>query len=340
MVAARSVLFKFFHLYPIRHSIPFFLLLLTGVSACAPASAPPDLTPVSVQLSWLHQAQFAGLYAAEQQGYYADEGLDVSFVEGGPEVDFISPVADGRAQFGMAQPADLILARAAGKPVRAITVIFQRSPVVFIALADSGISRPKDFAGKKIRTAVTLDQTLRALMARQGIRPDQYETVYLPSDVEQFAAGDIPVWGGFVNVFVLEVQRAGHEIKIISPDDYGLHFYGDVLITTDELIRDRPDLVRGFLRATLKGWAYALENPDQVGGMVQDYKPDANADLETDKMIASIPLVNPGETSIGWMSPEAWKTMTQTLRDQGALKGPLDLEDVYTTQFLEEIYSK
>jgi NitT/TauT family transport system substrate-binding protein len=318
----------------------FVLLPLSLVSACSAAASEPDLTPVTVQLSWTHQAEFAGFYAAEEQGYFKDEGLKVTFLEGGPEVDSIKPVADGQAQFGIAQPADLILARAEGKPVRSIAVIFRRSPIVFISLQDSGILRPQDFIGKKIRTAVTVDQTLRAIMARQGIAQDQFERVYLPSDIKQFASGDVPVWGGFINVFVLEVQKAGYKINIISPDDYGIHFYGDTLITTDAMIQKNPDLVQRFMQAALRGWTYALENPESIGAYIKKYNPDANAELESDKMTASIPLINTGEDHVGWMKPETWKAMAQTLRTQGDLKKPLRVEDVYTMQFLEEMYGK
>lgn len=314
--------------------------LLVGLGACSPIAAAPALTPVTVQLSWSHQAEFAGLYAAEQQGYFAEEGLKVSFIEGGPEVDFIAPVANGKAQFGVAQPADLILARADGKPVRSIAVIFRRSPIVFFSLAGSGIKRPKDFIGKRIRTVVTIDQTLRALMMKEGIAADQYRTVNLPSDIKQFASGEVPVWGGYVNVFALEVQKAGYKINIISPDDYRIHFYGDVLITTDKMIREKPDLVQRFTRATLKGWTYAVENPEEIGAFVQKYKQDASPSLETDKMIASIPLVNTGEDVIGWMKPEIWAGMAETLSAQGALKSPVNVKDVYTMKFLEEIYNK
>jgi len=317
------------------------LILAMGLSACRPAAPPaPALMPITVQLSFLHQAEFAGFYAAEHQGYFAAEGLQVSFLEGGPEVDFIAPVVDGKAQFGVAQPADLILARAAGKPVRSIAVIYRRNPIVFFALADSGITRPQDFVGKKIRSALTVDQTLRAMMARVSIRPDQYETVYLPSDVSLFASGEVPVWAGFVNGFVLEVQRAGYEINLIYPDDYGIHFYGDVLITTDDLIAKDPDLVQRFTRAALKGWTYVVENPATIGAFVQKYKLDANAELESDKMTASLPLVNTGEDFIGWMRPEVWAGMEKTLREQGVLTNTLDVEQVYTLQFLDEIYGK
>lgn len=318
------------------------LLMLTVLmlSSCSQATAARELEPVTVQLSWVYQAEFAGLYAAEQNGYFAEEGLDVSFIEGGPEVDFITPVVEGTAQFGIAQPADLILARADGKPVRSIAVIYRRSPIVFFALADSGISRPQDFVGKQIRSAGTTDWTLRALTNKVGIAPEQYETVYLPSDLDRFASGDIPVWSGFINVFTLEVQRAGYEVNIIFPDDYGIHFYGDILITTDELIQKNPDLVQRFVRATLRGWTYAVENPNAVGVLVQKYNPQADAELENARMTASIPLVNTGEDFIGWMKPEVWAGMEKTLREQNVLTLPLHVEDVYTLQFLEEIYNQ
>lgn len=318
------------------------LLVLVGllVSACSQSPAAQELEQVTVQLSWLHQAEFAGLYAAEQQGYFAEEGLDVNFLEGGPEVDFMTPVMNGTAQFGISQPADLILARASGKPVRSVAVIYRRSPIVFFALADSGISRPQDFVGKRIRSATTIDWTLQAMMSKVGITPDQYETVYLSSDVNQFASGDVPIWAGFINVFTLQVQRAGYDINIIFPDDYGIHFYGDTLITTDDLIENNPELVQRFVRATLRGWTYAVENPNAVGAFVQQYNPQADASLEIEIMTASIPLVNTGEDFIGWMKPEVWVQMEQTLREQQVLTMPLDPEDVYTMQFLEEVYDR
>jgi len=177
-------------------------------------------------------------------------------------------------------------------------------------------------------------------MTKVGIEPNQYETVSLPSDIEQFASGDVPVWGAYINVFAFEVQSAGYEINITSPDDYGIHFYGDILIRTDDFITKHPATVRHFLLTTLKGWKYALEHPEMIGSFVQNYQPDADPDLEVDKMIRTLPLVNTGEEDIGWMNAERWKTMEDTLREQGALTGPLDIEQVYTMQFLKEIYGK
>ena len=321
------------------------LLVLTslafGLIGCKTVATPKQtLIPVTVQLSWTHQAEFSGLYAAEQRGYFAEEGLQVSFVEGGPQINFISPVVNGTAQFGVAQPADVILARAEGRLVRSFAAIYRRSPIVFFASADSGITRPQDFVGKKIRSTLTVDQTLRAMMSRVGVSPNQYEIEYLPSDVSLLASGKVDVWSGFVNVFVLDVQRAGYDVNIIYPDDYGIHFYGDVLITTDDLIAQNPDLVSRFTQATLKGWTYAVENPASIGTFVKEYNPQVDPETEIENMTASIPLVNTGEDFIGWMEPKIWAGMEMTLREQDVLTKALDADQVYTMQFLEEIYGK
>ena len=101
--------------------ILIFLILsvILVLSACTPAKAPAALTPITVQLQWTHQAEFAGLYAADQNGYYADEGLKVTFLEGGSTVDNLATVINGQAQFGTASAEQLISAKAEGKPLRA-----------------------------------------------------------------------------------------------------------------------------------------------------------------------------------------------------------------------------
>lgn len=310
-----------------------------AITACAPASAPtPPLTPITVQLTWTHQAQFAGLYAADQKGYYAAEGLAVTFVEGGPGVDKLLPVLDGTAQFGIAGADELILARVQGLPVKAIAVDYRRSPVVFFSLADSGITRPQDFAGKTIRVTANLTASLHAMTTMVGVSPDQYTEITLPSSVEAFASGEVPVWGGFLDGLAIAAERAGYDVNIIYPDDYGVHFYGDTLWSSEDFIAQNPDIVRRFLRATLQGWTYAIEHPEETGNLVAAYAPNADIALENERMAIMLPLVNTGEDYIGWMKPEIWAAMEATLREQGMITQPLDVTRVYTLQFLQEIY--
>ena len=147
------------------------LIWLSTLFACTSPQKPTP-TPLTMQLQWTHQAEFAGFYAAEANQYYADEGLAVTLVEGGPDVDNIAPVVNGRAQFSIGSGEQLILARAAGKSLRAVATIYRRSPTVFFSLASSGITRPQDFAGKTIRTPANMAATLHAMTARVGVAPN------------------------------------------------------------------------------------------------------------------------------------------------------------------------
>ena len=322
-----------------RHLLIGLLGISIGLSACAPATSPTSgPTPVVVQLSWTHQAQFGGFYAADQNGDYAQANLAVSFREGGPSVDVLTPVLDGTAQFGVANADALIIARSQGQPVRAIATIYRRSPAVFMALASSGIVRPQDFVGKMVELGRRGLPLLHTLMSRVGVRPDQYTTVDSTSDLTPFFSGAVQVRSVFLTNEVLTARAAGYQLNLIFPDDYGIHFYADTLFTTDDLIARDPELVQRFLRATLPGWTYAAENPTAIGSLVCHYKSDADVAHENAFMTASLPLINAGEDHIGWMRPEIWAGMETTLREQGVITQSLDVTQVYTLRFLTEIY--
>ena len=311
---------------------------MMGLFGCDDRPLPASLTPVTVQLSWLHQAQFAGLYAAEQNGDYAAAGLSVTLVEGGPALQSVTAVMDKSAQFGIAAADQLLLWRADGQPVRAIATIYRRSPRVYIALADSGITRPQDFVGKVISVNRNGRPLLDAMMANLDIAPDQYTVVESKPGLDQFYSGEVQVRSVFLINEVIAARKARHDINVIYPDDYRLHFYGDTVFTSDELIATNPDLVQRFLQASLQGWIYALENPTEIGSLVAHHRPQADPAFETEKMVASLPLINTGEDFIGWMKPEVWASMEHTLREQNILTEPITANDAYTLQFLQHIY--
>lgn len=319
-------------------SLALAILIQTG---CSPKNTPTTvLTPVAVQLRWTHQAQSAGFYMADQNGYYAEEGLKVSFIEGSASTDFIAPVLDGTAQFGITNPESLITARAAGKPVCAIAAIFRRNPAVLISLAKSGITRPQDLAGKIIQIGPAGVPRLHALLSKFGIEPGQYTVQNPTSDLEALYSGLVDVRGGNLTNEVITAEAAGYKINLIFYDDYGIHFFADTIFTTDELIQNDPDLVLRFLRATLKGWTYAVENPQEVGAMVLKYNPKADGSLENQKMVTSLPLINTGEDEIGWMKATEWAAVEKILRENDVITQPVDVSDLYTMQFLKAIYGK
>jgi NitT/TauT family transport system substrate-binding protein len=313
-------------------------MLLFLISACASGvTSAPETTPVTLQMGTTHRASYAGFYAAEQNGNYAQEGLDVTFIEGTPDVDPALAVLDGTAHFGIAGASTLILAQADGQPLRALAMLLRRDPVVYFSLADSGITHLEDFVGKRVYVNVRGRARLYTMLARLGINPDEIIEVN-SGDFTALYTGDIDVASGNITRDVLSAQQAGYSVNIIFPDNYGVHFYSTTLFATDDYITANSDVVMRFVRATLQGWTYVVENPQSVGPMVIQYNPEADSAFETASMVASLPYINTGEDYIGWMKPELWEGMAQTMRDEGVLTGPLDITDVYTMEFVQQIY--
>ena len=214
-----------------------FITLLVGACQSKDTAPPPD--EVTVQLKWLHQAQFAGLYAAVTQGYYAEENIKVAFIPGGATADLIGSVVMGGADFGISAADLLLIARAVGNPVLAIATIYRRNPLVYFSLPESGITRPEDFIGKTIRVTKSQQVIFDALMAKVKARPDQYVISREPG-LDPFYAGEIQVSNGYLINEVITAKEKGIKLNIIYPGDYGVHFYSDTIFTTDELSSSNP----------------------------------------------------------------------------------------------------
>ena len=208
-----------------------------------------------------------------------------------------------------------------------------------MALAASGIITPADFAGKTIEVSRAGRAGVDLIAASAGLHPGQYTLVDTGPDLARFYSGQVHVRSVFVTNEVLTAKAAGYQLNLIYPDDYGIHFYADTLFATDNLLARQPDLALRFLRATLKGWTYAVENAQLVAPMVAKLMPAADAAHESAFMLASLPLINTGEDHIGWMKPEIWTGMEKTMRVQGVLSATLDITQVYTLQFLKQIYA-
>jgi NitT/TauT family transport system substrate-binding protein len=319
------------------------LLAMAVLAACGPQEVkkPPD--EVTVQLAWTHEALFAGFYAADQQGYYAAEGLEVTLLpRPGPGADTIAVVMDGTAAFGVDYGAGLVISRSQDQPTTAIATIYRRHPLAFITLAGSGITRPHDFPGHTIRTLVPGSSAVafEAMMARLGLDSDSVEQVDVGFDLSPFFAGELDIWPAFMNSTVLTAREQGYQVNLILPEDYGVHLYGYTLFTTEQLIRENPDLVLRFLRATLQGWQWAVENPEEAGPLALKYDPELDAAHQVAVMEASVPLIHTGEDQIGWMRAEVWEGMHDILLEQGLLDEPLDVDEVYTMEFLQKVYGR
>jgi NitT/TauT family transport system substrate-binding protein len=320
--------------------IATFLFIVVYLTACAPTTTPTLApTPITIQLKWVNQAQFAGFYVAADKGYYTEENINIKFSPGGTGINIIDEITSGRAQFGITDADQIILARDAGKPVKAIATIYRRNPFVVVTLPESGITTPADLIGKTINIGGTDGLVeFKAMMSKLKLDINKVNIIPYTYDLQPFYTGQIDATPAIAAGSLIGILKQRPDANLIWAEDYGIHFYSDTLFTTDQMIDENPDLVLRFLRATLKGQQYAIENPDEAAQISLHYAKDPTLAVQHDMMIASIPFINTGEDHIGWMKPEIWSGMEQTLNEQGLLAAPLDISQVYTMQFLQEIY--
>ncbi|MHA1444951.1 MAG: ABC transporter substrate-binding protein, partial [Candidatus Hodarchaeales archaeon] len=217
------------------------------------------------------QAQFAGMYAAAQKVFYEEEGINVSFLEGGIGVNEVEIVFSGEADFGLIWGVDLFKAEAENIQVTAIAVVNQISPSVYISLKESGIEKPQDFINKKVGVRPGSGAEIRhiAMLKNLGINSSDVIEVPVGYNMTLFFNGEVDVWPGYITGEVIEAEEKGYEVNIINSEEYGVHIYTNVLFTTDEMITNNSDLVQRFLDATIKGknkflW-YTLESMKLVG---------------------------------------------------------------------------
>ena len=302
-----------------------------------PASQPP-LQEVKFQLPWTHSASYAGFYSADSNGDYAKEGLRVEFLVGGPKIDPIELVISGKAQIGLANGAELVRARGAGMPVKAIACIYRQSPLVYITLESSGIDHPSKFGNKVIRASRQNTIVLKSMISKYDVDFDTIKVVS-SNDINQLINGEIDAWSGYSSVSLARLAEQGIKTNVMHPDNFGAHFYYSCIFTTDKIINEEPDIVLGFLRASLQqGWPRAFRNPEEAAVLVKNYGPKVNIENQAKAISIMLPLVDTGTGNIGSMTAEVWDSIAQELHHQELLESQIDAGDVFDGHFLDLLY--
>lgn len=300
---------------------------------------------VSLKLKWLHQAQFAGNYVAQEKGFYKDEGLKVNIKPFSFEDPTIKSVSEGRDTFGITGADELVLARSKGVPIKAIAVIYKINPVVAYSLKSSGITKPQDFVGKTVGieragdgTEINIGILYSAMMSRLGIDRSKIKEVTIGYDAKELLAGKTDVSTGYIINEPHQVIEALGDVNTILMADYGVNMYADVIFATEETIKSKPQLVERFLRATLRGWQYAVENNQEAVDITLKYATTSTNKHESYMLEKSIPLISTIDSRLGWMEAKQWDQVQDTLIKQKVLLKPIDINSAYTMQFLEKIY--
>lgn len=315
----------------------WLLIFTTLLSACSAGEKRAPLDPVTVQLKWVHQAQFAGFYAAEAHGFYEEQGIDVSLNPGGidyPPERILQELVEGDTQFAIVGGDQLLLARSSGQPVVGVAVVFQKNPYVYVSLKDTGIKRPEDLVGKRVMVPDDAEVLHQALLRKLGIAPASVTRVSYERDTAPLLNGDVDAQLVYRTGLGLAFEQTEDELNWMWIEDYGIQFYADTIVTTEALTENDSDLIARFLAATMHGWRYAIEHPDEAVSLTLGHDATLDPARQARMTETQTPLVHTGEVPLGWMRPGVWHAMHDLLLDHGILARPLDLDQAYTTEFL------
>ena len=288
-----------------------FILLCGLFTACEPTTAvtvEPD--QVTLQLNWVHAPEFAGYYVADAKGFYAEENLKVEFQERDPDSD-VPPrqrLVDGDADFavlGMSRVQSLI--EEGAHPV-VLTAVFQISPNVFFALQESKIRHPRDLVGEKVGIkSGSWQKRVHATLKQVGIDPSEIVEVEVDFDAMNLLYdGTVDVWTGFVNDEVVNARQDGYDVDLIFPADYAVDTYIGLITQLKDDLESDPVLAERFVRASLRGWEYAIQNPDEAANIIAAWDDEHDIGFHRAAIHELVPLIDTGQVPIGWIDAERW----------------------------------
>ena len=318
--------------------------ILPGAFGAAVLAA--DLTPASLRLKWLPQAQFMGYYVAKAKGYYANEGIDLTIVPGGPNIIAENMVASGNNTFGHGGGmTSLLQSREKGLPIVGIGMLFQETPYRLVALEKSGIKKFTDIKGKTVSTWFTGPQFMvQAMIKASGLALSDVKIEAQANSMEPFIEGkvDMAIVTVYNEALILKRRNVVPSV-VFNPAEMGVNLANESIIATEKTIKENPKLVQGFLRASLMGWNYALTHQDEAIEILLKEVPTANA-AQQKETLATLPgLMTFGEAGtkgIGYFDVKNLEFAQKFLLDNGVMKSPIDLKLAVDTSFWDNVPAK
>ena len=302
------------------------VLLLASLLAGAHASA---LETVTLQLKWEHQFQFAGYYAAQQQGYYRDAGLDVRLRELGRGNDVALAVLDGSAQYGVGS-TNLLVNRSLGQGVVVLASVFQHSPSVLLVRPGEANAPPRLRTGTMMIAPSNAE--LRAFLDTLGTPLANFRLLPHSYDPQDLVDGKVDAMSSYVTDLPYLLERAHQPYRALSPRAAGIDFYGDVLFTSETELREHPARAAAVRAATLRGWQYAMDHPEAMAEAIHAQYPQRHSvEHLAYEARALAPLLEAGVVELGYSNPTRWRAIAATYARLGIVPS-----DFALTGFLYE----
>lgn len=314
---------------PRRLLIPLIAMLVVGCTT--PGASPSvELRPVRLLLGFRPDVQFAPFYLAQQAGYFADAGLDVS-IEFKESADLILLVADGQAEFGVADATDVMISRTSDIPVKYISTLYERFPVALIGRAGTVPSDPAELAGKRIGTPGQFGSSWHALLAlldAGGLSPDDVTIRTYPqfNQVDGLLRGDVDLITGFRNNEPLRVEEEGEPVDLLTVDEVA-PLPGPGLIVGDDLLGSDPALAAEFAGAVQRAVEAIAATPEIGFEAAAEAVPAIGEERETSLAVleATIPLWS---TNGGRIDQAAWASGYESMVSLGFIDGSVPVGEM------------
>ncbi len=307
--------------------------------------------PVKLSLNFLPYGLHVGFFAAREQGWYREAGMEVEILKGEGSSDAVRRMGTGVVDFAFADLGSLVLGRSRGLKVKALGVVGEKDPSVMISLKSTGIRTPKDLEGKSIGalTASALRDTWPPLAVQNNVDVKKVTWVDMPSAAYVASLMSKKVHAIATYVFTLpgyEVQakKIGEEVSVLYYADFGVDTYGPGLLTLEQTIKDKPDLVRRFVHVSMRGYAWAFENPDEALRLFLKSNPEASPErVRAEARITADLMLTPfaAKEGIGhYDEQKVVRTRDLTLKPRNLDPTTMAPKDIYTNEFLPKLFPK
>jgi NitT/TauT family transport system substrate-binding protein len=310
-------------------------------TAAKPAAAADK---IKLQLKWVPQAQFAGYYVALDKGFYKDENLDVTLVPGGPDIVTEQQVANGQADFGVDWVASFLAFRDKGLPLVDVAQMYQSSGLLLVSKKTAGIAKPEDLKGRKVGVWYGGNEfEFLALMDKLKYDPDKdLDVIKQGFTMDPFLAGEMDAASAMTyNEYqvVLESGVKPDDLNVINYNNEGVGMLEDNLFTTEDMVKNKKDIVQRFVRASVKGWQAAIADQKFAVDTIMKYaeKGSTTPDHQTRMMGEVAKLVVPeGWTveRIGVMDPARFQRTADIALKFNVITKPADPAKSYTNEFV------
>lgn len=335
--------------YPLHSLLSIFLLV--SLAACAAPAAPaptstPEVKSLTFMAGYKPQANlpFVGAYVAKEKGFFDAVGLSVTIEHSAGRGEHLQLLTAGKVDVTTQDAAVLLQRRAdPGLPLVSIALIGQRGQQAFAALASKGFETPKDWAGHTVGFKGTPPPDLFALLDAAGVDADATQLVNVGFDPRVLVQGQVDVYPVFKSNEPYLLRKWGSDIRLWEAADYGVPTLGLTYVTTPDIVAKDPERIERFLKAALKGIAYAEEHPDEAVEIVLKYTgPETDPEhmrymLEIELKDAHSPVAD--GRGLGWQTREQWQGLADVLLKYKGLERAVTADDAFTTQFLEAIYA-